>query len=352
MKTDERVRFMDEIISGVQLIKMYTWEKPFSNLINYARKLELTALSKTAYIRGFHMTFLLLTTRMALFCTMVAIILTYGPQRVTSAQIFVITSYFQFLAHMMSQRFTRGVSECAEVLVALRRLENFLSLGERETLADEKKQRCTNNGIANNSLNSIERLYSIEKEEAGILKHSVVMVNVTARWEMPASDKSLKKKCKKNESNGPTQNGGKKDSKANITDLNEKVLAANEIVRQTPTLDGLSAQFLKGQLIGVVGPVGAGKSSLLQTLLHELPLVSGSISIDGSISYASQEPWLFAASVRQNIVFGEDYDHDRYNRVVRICALTTDFEQLEHGDQTIVGERGASLSGGQKSRIK
>lgn len=72
----------------------------------------------------------------------------------------------------------------------------------------------------------------------------------------------------------------------------------------------------------------------------------------GNISYAAQEPWVFAGSVRQNILFGLDMDRERYDMVVKACALLKDFEQLESGDKTIIGERGASLSGGQKARIK
>lgn len=62
--------------------------------------------------------------------------------------------------------------------------------------------------------------------------------------------------------------------------------------------------------------------------------------------------WIFAGTVRQNILFGEEYDEDRYNAVVKSCALLQDFIQLEDGDKTLIGERGASLSGGQKARIK
>lgn len=104
--------------------------------------------------------------------------------------------------------------------------------------------------------------------------------------------------------------------------------------------------------LGVIGPVGAGKTSLLQALLHELPLESGMIQINGSIAYANQEPWVFVGSVRQNILFGEKFHRQRYDAVVKTCALLKDFEQLKNGDLTLIGERGLSLSGGQKARVK
>lgn len=101
----------------------------------------------------------------------------------------------------------------------------------------------------------------------------------------------------------------------------------------------------------IIGPVGSGKSSLLMAMLKELPLESGSIQIDGQISYSSQEAWTFVATVRENILFGSEYDPERYKDVIRVCALEKDFEQFPNGDQTIIGERGTSLSGGQRTRI-
>lgn len=91
--------------------------------------------------------------------------------------------------------------------------------------------------------------------------------------------------------------------------------------------------------------------SIVQVILGELPVISGNVEINGVISYASQEPWLFSASIRQNILFGLPYDKERYKIVVKKCALERDFTLFPYGDRTIVGERGASLSGGQKARI-
>lgn len=85
--------------------------------------------------------------------------------------------------------------------------------------------------------------------------------------------------------------------------------------------------------------------------MGELPITSGTMCIGGEISYASQVPWLFASTVRNNILFGNYYDKRRYEQVVNICSLDKDFDEFPLGDQTIVGERGVSLSGGQRARI-
>lgn len=96
----------------------------------------------------------------------------------------------------------------------------------------------------------------------------------------------------------------------------------------------------------------AGKSSFLQALLHELPLQSGSININGSVSYASQEPWIFSGSVKQNIIFSNSFDQLRYDLVMRSCALDVDIEHFKSGDKLLIGDRGVSLSGGQKARVR
>lgn len=88
-----------------------------------------------------------------------------------------------------------------------------------------------------------------------------------------------------------------------------------------------------------------------QFLIGELPRSAGEYYITGKIAYAAQQPWLFYGSVRDNILFGQSYDKKRYDKVAEVCALNRDFEQLTHGDSTLVSDNGASLSGGQKARI-
>lgn len=148
------------------------------------------------------------------------------------------------------------------------------------------------------------------------------------------------------------------------------------------TLHDINVQIEPGKLYAIVGSVGAGKviyphiymypqkvmsslfvmqnaanlhvhfqSSFLQLILKELQQSHGEIKVNGTVSYASQEAWLFSGTVRNNVLFGQSYDKEKYNDVVRACALFKDFQQFNYGDRTLVGDRGASLSGGQRARI-
>ncbi|KAF2788122.1 multidrug resistance-associated protein 1 [Melanomma pulvis-pyrius CBS 109.77] len=107
----------------------------------------------------------------------------------------------------------------------------------------------------------------------------------------------------------------------------------------------------KGELACIVGRVGAGKSSLLQAVLGDLWKIKGEVILRGKTAYVSQSAWVMNASVRENIVFGHRWDPQFYDKTVKACALRDDFASLPDGDQTEVGERGISLSGGQKARL-
>jgi ABC-type multidrug transport system fused ATPase/permease subunit len=118
-----------------------------------------------------------------------------------------------------------------------------------------------------------------------------------------------------------------------------------------PVLENIDMSARKGELSCIVGRVGAGKSSLLQSILGELWKNQGEVVVRGRIAYVAQTPWVMNASVRENIVFGHRWDPAFYDLTVEACALLDDFKIMPDGDQTEVGERGISLSGGQKARL-
>lgn len=123
---------------------------------------------------------------------------------------------------------------------------------------------------------------------------------------------------------------------------------------EQPTLQDITFKAHIGQLVAVVGSVGAGKSSLLAACLGEMiPSSLDTIKIRGPrVAYTSQSPWIVSGTVQDNILFGLPYDEDRYGRVVEGAALRADLATLPAEDQTELGERGINLSGGQKARVE
>lgn len=170
----------------------------------------------------------------------------------------------------------------AETLVSIQRIQKYMMYQEQSENSTEKTGTNNENDIIltekmpkinienGNGIND-EKRYAAHLSEAGIS-----VKNVTARWDKENSEE---------------------------------------------TLENVNLLVQPGTLAAIIGPVGSGKSSLLQAILGELKIDSGSIDVNGVVSYASQEPWLFSGTVRSNILFGQPMNKEWYNKVVRKCAL-------------------------------
>ena len=118
-----------------------------------------------------------------------------------------------------------------------------------------------------------------------------------------------------------------------------------------PTLQELDLTLRAGELVAVLGRVGEGKSSLLSAILGDMVRTGGRLVVQGQTAYFSQGGWAMGATVRDNILFGREYDEAHYRHCIAACALEPDLAMLDAGDLTEIGERGVSLSGGQRARV-
>lgn len=118
------------------------------------------------------------------------------------------------------------------------------------------------------------------------------------------------------------------------------------------SMRNVSLHIKRGQLCAIVGPVGSGKSSLLEGCIGEMQRLGGNVVWSSRrVGYCPQTAWIRSATLRDNILFGQPFDPKRYWNVVKISELTNDLKMLQAGDLSEIGEKGVTLSGGQKQRV-
>ena len=131
-----------------------------------------------------------------------------------------------------------------------------------------------------------------------------------------------------------------------------------ELKKYKILLSDLDLEIKKGELVAVLGETGSGKTCLTNAILNYLDFIPKSKNkkevynvVNGSISYASQNPWILNGTVRDNIIFYNELDIERYKKVLEICQLISELSQLPGGEMTEISSNGQNISGGQKARI-
>ena len=135
--------------------------------------------------------------------------------------------------------------------------------------------------------------------------------------------------------------------------LHASILAYKQIEQKDEfILQDIQFSTASQSLTVITGPVGSGKSTLLSVIAGEISAdICGTITFQGTLAYVPQTAWIFSGTIRENILFGQPYDESKYNRVIEACALKEDIQRFPDYDQTVVGERGEVLSGGQQARV-
>ncbi|XP_006811248.2 ATP-binding cassette sub-family C member 5-like [Saccoglossus kowalevskii] len=187
--------------------------------------------------------------------------------------------------------------------------------------------------------------------------HAIEIVNATFAWDKQEQQNNDEKKesasKKEDKSNFNSEKGDVTMETTNTSDketmeIKKKDLNGENIVE---VLFDINLTVIKGDLLGVCGSVGSGKSSLMSAVLSQMRLVKGQVCVGGTIAYVAQQAWVFNASLKDNILFDKPYDEKRYTDAVFAACLQQDIDMLPNGDQTEIGEKGINLSGGQKQRV-
>ncbi|KAK3604649.1 hypothetical protein CHS0354_007192 [Potamilus streckersoni] len=316
------VRIMNELLTCIKLIKMYAWEKSFTEHISEIRANERAVLEKAAYTSSISRAVVPMVPVLAAVFTFLGYVMTGND--LTPAEAFTI------VAVLNSMRMSLGVlpmaiRSLADASVSFKRYQDILLMEEMQPLK-----------------------WSVADE-----KFAIVMNKATFSWELQQLD-DAKPKTKKSEmvKHDPSHN-----EKGTINEM-EGLFGhdhANgpEITdhRTASSIENITITVEKGKLVGVCGAVGSGKTSLLCALLGRMIHRSGKVAMDGSVAYVAQQAWIMNASIRENILFGEDYDQERYDAIAEACCLKEDFRSFVDGDLIEIGERGINLSGGQKQRV-
>ena len=185
----------------------------------------------------------------------------------------------------------------------------------------------------------------VSDSDSGLLAEagdcSVVIKNGFFSWEHRRYKEVIESLAESNQS--------KKNHLNNLVEMAEELMSGDEM--SDLILKDISLKIQKGELCYIVGKVGSGKSSLLCSILNLMNKVEGEVQKKGSIAYIPQEAFLLNDTLKNNILFGKEFDRQRYEHTLKICQLVPDLKILPGGDQTEIGERGINLSGGQKQRI-
>ena len=244
------------------------------------------------------------STPIATLASIITLVLTGQP--LTPVNVFMLFAFISMLRMSICTNLAYGLQETYDAYASLARIEEFLSLNCFDESAESEADKSVVIFKRNNQID--------HREENG---------------EIPALDDV--KKSTILQVSGLTKKQTKRE--------NEFILQDIEFTAQS------------GSLTVITGPVGSGKSTLLSAISGELQDSSGTISSDGTLVYVPQLAWVFSGTIRENILFGEPYDEAKYTRIVDACTLKEDIQQFPDCDQTIVGERGEVLSGGQRARV-
>ncbi|OMJ86286.1 hypothetical protein SteCoe_12274 [Stentor coeruleus] len=290
---DFRIKMIENLIEGIKIMKLYAWEIPFLDFIYKKRLEEYTFRSRISNLNTILLVLSFASISFEVFITLLVQV-KLGRDFTIGSVFLLITIYFSSHIIIVYTN-TFGINTLFVFFGVMKRV------GEILLMKEFKKDF---------------------KSPLGDL--AICMTDATLSW--------------REESAGQDDDNTQRSFKR-----------TKSIYREC--IQNMSFVASKKELIMVVGPVGSGKTSLLMGLLGEIYITVGKICLDDNVAYATNDSWIISGSIKENILMGRTLDPEFYTEVINSCALIKDLEILSNGDETVIGDRGTTLSGGQKARI-
>ncbi|XP_041697456.2 multidrug resistance-associated protein 5 isoform X1 [Coregonus clupeaformis] len=343
--TDRRVRLMNEILGCIKFIKMYCWENAFTQNIHKVRSEERGILERAGYVQS-------LTVGVAPIVVVISSVCTFTLHMalgydLTAAQAFTIVAVFNSMTFALKVT-PLAVRALSEGSVAVNRFQRLFLMEDREVVMAK----------TDNPMNSVEfrdATLAWEKAKAPAKAITVPKKKRGGMRRVLRKEKlSLYIIAEEGKGNNEGPNGQNLLTHMEQESPQSTISSTQSSTIRPPlhkTLHRIDLCIKKGTLVGICGGVGSGKSSLLSALLGQMTLLEGNVAASGGFAYVAQQAWILNDSLRENILFGKEYDEDKYNSVLDACCLIPDLTELPYGDMTEIGERGANLSGGQRQRV-
>ncbi|KAF2474597.1 multidrug resistance-associated protein 5 [Lindgomyces ingoldianus] len=330
--TDQRVSLTQEILQAVRFVKYFGWETSFLERVDLIRKREIHGVQILLAIRN---GILAIGMSMPVFASMLSFI-TYSLSNhaLNPAPIFSSLALFNSL-RLPLNFLPLVIGQVIDANASVKRIQEFL-------LAEEAQEDTEWNYEA---------------------KDAVVLRDADFTWERSRTQDNDDLPIKGPPRGSPVKKPGKdkpkkKDKRSSVEPENNSSTPSPPGTAQSPKEDeppfrmkSLDITIGRKELVAVIGTVGSGKSSLLAALAGDMRKTNGEIMIGASRAFCPQYAWIQNTTVKQNIIFGKEFRRDWYNKVIDACALRPDLEMLPNGDQTEIGERGITVSGGQKQRL-
>lgn len=358
--TDKRAKLLQEILGGMRIVKFMAWEIPFLNRIGAIRNMELGYVRTLLVYRSGMMAVAMSLPILAAIIAFVTYVST--SHALEPATVFATITLFQ-LMRMPLMMWPMCLSATADAMNALGRLE---AVFDAEIITegrhiDPSMKDAVRIDHASFTWDAAPVVVDDTNKKLQAKQDKANGIKVVKEPKTKTKRRFFKKKSKPEPAHvqiasKPRPNLGEASSfqGGDIVpegDEEEKKQVEEPTTERIFKLKDIDLSIPRGSLTAIVGSIGSGKSSLLQGLVGEMRRTEGKVTFSGTTSLCAQSPWIQNATVRENIVFGQPWDENRYWAAVRDACLEPDLELLEDGDSTEIGEKGINLSGGQKQRV-